>query len=442
MKKKWTLVLAFLVCLSELASCKTPEAEDSTLPSKVDSVPMQDPSMPADNEFHPETDYQYSWGGGVPGPSYFQRTLDGLYFVGGDRLYFIDEETTTPQLCCIRPDCSHHWDEEDCTAVGTYDGGIQYMDGRFYYIDSHDPKKGYQFCSMDSTGNNRKLLVDDYPRSVEFVIHRGYLYSYYLEFDASQNSNAGSLILTQISLKDPSMRKTLWTKSVKEENGDIISPGEITAFGNYLIFSRHKEDGISLYIELYSLNLQTGEWKQFSSLEGAKAVSFKQVGDRVVVETIQPNKEQRFFSFSLTLEDPVAYPEWKAEDLEHGEICIGSDTEYLYKWTSDMKNSLHGEMEIMDTEGNVVDTIDLSSVFNEKWWSLRLYSDFKEDGYVLIAGMRLNWGFYFFKKSDIGSGKLELKPLMPVCGTNQYIRPEELEVNPDTLEPIYPPSFY
>lgn len=88
----------------------------------------------------------------------------------------------------------------------------------------------------------------------------------------------------------------------------------------------------------------------------------------------------------------------------------------------------------MDRDGRLVDAVDLS-VLNGKRRYLALYCDPKEDGYVFMTDGSINWGFYYFKKTEIGSGQIELKPLQPVCGTYDYVPPEDFD--PETWEELY-----
>lgn len=426
MKKEWCIVLSLLLCLGMLVACR-PQAENSgeetSGSDETDRMPMQDPSMPTDNVFHPETDYQYSWG---KNGDYFQRTPDGLYFWGLGRLYFLDESTLMPQICCFRPDCEHHWYEYTCTAdlSGVFQG-IEYMDGRLYYdaVRGIGGKYQSQFYSVDYTGDNCKKLMD-YPEYANWIIHRGYLYSYYRVYEENAHSQEGKIMLTQTSLKDPNMTKTLW-----EGGWSNLRAGDVTAYGNYLIFSRLRESATADYIDLYSLNLQTGELKQFTPPEGVLPQSFRQDGDRILVKTVKDMKTQCFFSLSLSLEDSIEYTEWEEENINEKKIYIGADTQYIYKGVYDQANGKHENLEIMDRNGTVVDTVDLSSLDEKiKFAPLALYCDPKEDGYVFLANAGLNWGFYYFKKSEIGSGEIQVTPMMPVCSTYEYEKPEDIDL--------------
>lgn len=320
MKKKGYIWVLLLLCFGILTACQTQQKQGEISGSgETDSIPMQDPSMPTDNVFHQETDYQYSWDGFW---KYFQRTPDGLYFWGLGRLYFLGEATLMPQVCCLRPDCEHHFADDACTADMVHGiHGIGYMDGRFYYDESRVEGDKYQgrFCSKDYTGDNRKKLRN-YPESVYWIVHRGYLYSYYLEYEENEHSEEGKIVLTQTSLKNPDMTKTVWIGGKSS-----VHPEEVTAYENYLIFSRRQYSSEAYWIDLYSLNLQTGELKQFLPPDGVLPQSFRLTGDRILINAVRGNKEEYFFSLSLTLEDAIHYPEWKQGDMGETSTYLGAD---------------------------------------------------------------------------------------------------------------------
>lgn len=412
-------------------ACSKQKTEES-IAEGMEGKPMIDPSMPADNTYHPETDFQYSWG--LDEKRSFQRAPEGIYHQGGYRLYIIDETTMEPKLCCSRPDCPHEWRLESCSAnIAGITSGFGYMNGLFYFDSrksnflNRPEKEEYAFYSMDTTGNQRKELFD-YPQSGSYnlwLVHRGYLYSYFYEVTGS--GQEGILRITQTSLSDPAQIRVLWERKTSSYGLKLLS-----AYGNYLIFSWMAWDGPAI-AEIYSLNLQTGQLKQCPAEEEGGPNFMQLAGDRILI-TMQNHEKKWYVSCSLDFEEWFTYPDLEMSEEEQREkepFVVQADFQYLYK-DSNYKDGHYEGMDILDLKGNKIDTVDLSPLKEVTWFedmNALVLSDPKEDGVVFLVNPQLNWGFYYFKKSEIGSGNIQVKPLMGVCSTYDYIPPEEVDMS-------------
>lgn len=430
MKKRFAVGLFLVIWFTMVTACAKP-AEESGSPAEesgevpTDTKPMTDDAMPADNRYHAETDYQYSWNW-QGGETYFQRIPEGIAYWGLERLYMIDEADMQPQPCCLRPDCGHRWDDLTCTAGMLWSTqGIGYANGQLYYTEEKPSNKGKgELYSMTPAGIDRKKQVD-YPQSrfSSWILHRGYLYSYYLESseaDRKESETRRTLKLTQTSLADPSQTKTLWTAGKCEQ----WERGYMAAYGNYLIFSRGV--GSIGHGTLFSLNLQTGELKEFSGWGGNQLLGFTMGENKVFVKAMTKEKIS-FASLSLDFEEQRDYPEWDipmdaVEEISGISIC--SDSKYIYRQIFST-NQEAIQMEIMDWQGRALDTVDVS-VFNGKG-GCQIFCDPEEDGSVFITSGGRNWGFYYFQKSEIGSGAVQLQPLPQVCGGFEYVPPGEVD---------------
>ena len=370
-------------------------------------------AMPTDNAYHLETDYQDSYKGN--NSFYFTDTPEGTAYNGSGRLYMIPDDASALQVCCSKPECQHSSFAVTCTAAMPWmERGPQYMNGKLYYIETSGNTTN--LCRMDVTGENREVLREE---STEFlagnsglVFHRGFLYVYCMENRSEQST---TLKLYQLDLKTPSSEmKLLWEEEIPGMSISLVS--NFTARGNYLFF---QDPNFDLYTDkettpilLHSMDLQTGKIYDCILPNGELPTEFAIVDDRVFVSVLT-NEGYRLISFSYTFEEPADFPERAQQE----KIYLCGDPKYLYIWQKKVPT-----LYILDKNAQQLDAVDIS-FFQPKSSSAMVRSSMLEDGRVYITKGGANFGFYYFDKSEIGSGQIQLKGLPIVCSVDEYFDP-------------------
>ena len=374
-------------------------------------------AMPTDNAYHLETDYQDSYRKNSA-LFYFVDTPEGTAYNGLGRLYMISDDASTLQLSCFRPECQHAFFAGNCMANLYHmdENNFQYMNGKLYYtMLTGDNTTG--LFRMDVTGENRELLREDARALLSgnstLVIHRNFLYVYCVEALSEQQN---TLKLYQLDLNNPTAEmKLLWKEDVPGLAMSLCA--KLAARGNYLFFRNPNADlyiyaGAAMPPLLYSLDLQTGQVYDCILSDGGIPEDFAIVDDRIFV-SVQTSDGHQLLSFSYTFEDAVTFPERASKDA----FFLCGDPKYLYVWS--IKDPT---LYILDKNGQQLDKLDLS-FFSESNPMAGLHVSMQESGRVYISSGDMNWGFHYFDKSEIGSGRITLRGLPMVCCSNDYTDP-------------------
>ena len=381
--------------------------------------------MPTDDTYHMETDYAY----GVnlrPDMLNLAPTGNGFYMHVTHTLFYMDADAMEPVPVCNKPNCLHYAEPEldrfrACNAYFSllYQPYTTFFDGHLYCI-SMVPIIGDQYnreqpalVRTDPDGTNRKTLCRfERNAMIEAAIaHRGIMY-----------------VSTRAWLENGTTAAEIWAYSLTETNREpelILTLPEynqysgaqyLTAYGNCLYFSRYlSEDGKR---ELCIYNIQTGEMTTLPTLEDGfspQSVSF--LGDKMLIV-------YRLYYQLDGVEGEAGFPERlylcnldgsNPELLIEGLGDYSADDRYIYRvpfvYTPGNEDTC---LRIFDETGSEVDQVDLSELMDGKpLGEAGLYIPMGDRAMVWLRVKKQSRVYvYWFSKSEIGSGQIEMHPLI------------------------------
>ena len=388
--------------------------------------------MPTDEAYHPGTDHPYPMQSNHSSFfTLFVETEKGYYFRVPDMLFYMDADTMEPLPVCSKPNCLHY-EENDrqvfrtcdaylpCSVFPTYTGmydGSLYMWTKDIGVGEDGWNKTIDvILRVSPDGTRRETLwtlgYSGTGMDVGLIFHRGTMYR---ATETRDESGTKHVVLAAYSLADPGREAEVLYEA--EYTGWQSSIYNLTAYGNRLYFTRPMPD--SDYAELCVLDLRTGEL--------------------TVPELPDPDFDPLFVTFcggKLLLEclDKLppgtreeAYRTDRTERLYRGELdgsgwellgetrigCFSADERYIYKvpefYSGGEKDPY---VHIWDADMNELDRIDLTELADPAQYSMACCMSGSGDQAFLGLWLREDTGpayrYYWFSKSDIGSGNIEL----------------------------------
>ena len=334
---------------------------------------------------------------------------NGYYFAKNGMLCFYDKEMDKSIYVCSKADCQHEKYDENCDAFIDYtNGGIYYYKNHIYLLrckyDTNTHIVNYYLVKCSEDGSEQQDLynfmqyIDEEGVSYVSYVHRGYFYYSVLNEDTSKKSKA-------------TLYRRLLEKDAKEEivyqsEGYGASLYRLTAYGNDMYideggFTDASEE--ETYSNIVKCNIHT---KKTEIIRENCYGNFVKIKDKMYIKDKEKNKIVQFSENEKEEKEIYAIENLESTDLK-------TDGTYLYLDISKPKEE-NGEkkryhiVEIIDTEGNLVDTLENTDEFiggDEN------YLFFKKcgDEYSEEVGEEVYMEhIYYYDKSNIGSGDYSL----------------------------------
>ena len=269
-------------------------------------------------EYIANEDYQYF----LDSYSSFIKTDGGYYFVTDLKLYFYDTEKKESYPVCSKANCKHS--DSDCSAYLSPlkyipMAGMSYYDHSLYilgYEKSGESKRQnyiYQI-NLDNFKHKKAAYLFDSSSafSVDYVVHRGYVYFVYGQSSMTQ----GSTVLYRTKLGNT---KNDAPEAIYEFSGIGTNLFGLHAYGNNIFFitsSYEDEEGNGYettgnIMDIHSLEAKEGVDALFASYLNEEYIYFENDKNSVHRIHIHTNEEEFFCNI-----DGPAY--------------ISADSEYIY----------------------------------------------------------------------------------------------------------------
>ncbi len=291
-------------------------------------------------EYIANEDYQYF----LDSYSSFIKTDGGYYFVTDLKLYFYDTEKKESYPVCSKANCKHS--DSDCSAYLSPlkyipMAGMSYYDHSLYilgYEKSGESKRQnyiYQI-NLDNFKHKKAAYLFDSSSafSVDYVVHRGYVYFVYGQSSMTQ----GSTVLYRTKLGNT---KNDAPEAIYEFSGIGTNLFGLSAYGNNLFFitsSYEDEEGNGYettgnIMDIHSLEAKEGVDALFASYLNEEYIYFENDKNSVHRIHIHTNEEEFFCNI-----DGPAY--------------ISADSKYIY---FDNRQKMHIEKNFNDRKIYVYD---------------------------------------------------------------------------------------
>ncbi len=291
-------------------------------------------------EYIANEDYQYF----LDSYSSFIKTDGGYYFVTDLKLYFYDTEKKESYPVCSKANCKHS--DSDCSAYLSPlkyipMAGMSYYDHSLYilgYEKSGESKRQnyiYQI-NLDNFKHKKAAYLFDSSSafSVDYVVHRGYVYFVYGQSSMTQ----GSTVLYRTKLGNT---KNDAPEAIYEFSGIGTNLFGLHAYGNNIFFitsSYEDEEGNGYettgnIMDIHSLEAKEGVDALFASYLNEEYIYFENDKNSVHRIHIHTNEEEFFCNI-----DGPAY--------------ISADSKYIY---FDNRQKMHIEENFNDRKIYVYD---------------------------------------------------------------------------------------
>jgi len=379
---------------------------------------------PTDNTYHAGTDYQYNM--------YSQTAIynitdsgEGYYFWVPFCLLYIDKASMTAVPVCSKPNC-RHYEETDAERYALCDAFIQpvegnvhlfWNEGNLYAIQrAAQDRKFYELVKISPDGSRREILhqLGEVLIISGAVTHRGYLYAALTYYDENMKTHCG---IWKYSLNNPSEKPIQLLELQSRGSKEVLH--NMTAYGNHLYFCMYVNDDI--YDGLFvSCDIQTGELQEIMATDdGFKTTEVTFVDGKLLVlrsnatqENTALDGENQFAPFQIWLCD-IDGSNPRLLGNNYGTVL--SDGEYIYRggflWLEDGEDHF---LHIYDADYNELDTVDLCLIpgITTPW--MFAYYPTMDDRVLILTSSKGEKRFrlYWFDKSQIGSGAIEVHPVM------------------------------
>ena len=399
MQRKICFILAFVFIISVLAGCRERR------------------EYPTDNAYHAGTDCQYYLSAAAKS-GYVAQGSDAYYMLVDNYLLAIDMDNMNAVPLCSKPNCLHNNEEDEdkkrnCDAyfMGGPASQVFCFDENLYVCcKSIGTKDKWELIRIKPDGTERKTIFTFIASTFRTAcIHRGVFY--YSAEGLSENLENSAAIYA-LPLANPNHGPdVLYTCDKKEISGNAIS--NLAAFGKRLYFRENGSDGLAM---LKIIDLNTGEiscpdipgeinlidrplfvngslvLNCFAAPEGYPYVN----EDKVQVWMYQFDLDGK--KRKLLTEVPHVIASCDDNYLYHLRLYSDIPDDYLHICTFDLEE---------------LDTIPLSAVEidGRKLKLEHLYPLFG-DKVILEVLLTGGWEVFWFSKSEIGSGHIQLHEIL------------------------------
>ncbi len=347
-------------------------------------------------EYIANEDYQYF----LDSYSSFIKTDGGYYFVTDLKLYFYDTEKKESYPVCSKATCKHS--DSDCSAYLSPlkyipMAGMSYYDHSLYilgYEKSGESKRQnyiYQI-NLDNFKHKKAAYLFDSSSafSVDYVVHRGYVYFVYGQSSMTQ----GSTVLYRTKLGNT---KNDAPEAIYEFSGIGTNLFGLSAYGNNLFFitsSYEDEEGNGYkstgnILDIHSLEAHKVVNAAFASYLNEEYIYFED--EKTTVQRMNINTKETEFFCEI---DGPAY--------------ISADSNYIY---FDNRQKMHIEenfndrkISVYDKSGNYITEIVPKNPKDDCYFGgddVMIFKEITVTGEVVESeGAK---GYYVLDKSQIAS---------------------------------------
>ena len=358
----------------------------------------------------------------------FAPSDTGYYFQAGSMLYYMDAASMEPVPVCAKPNCLHDAEPDDekreqCNAYfesGTwahtswYDGNLYILNNvRAQKADSQWPTRVWQVECVSPDGSRRRTVwqVGEHVMIEAMLIHRGVLYLARGAYDEKGNINSG---IWALSLKDAGAKPECILETTNALSKNTVTG--LNAYGDCLYFTRPETPDSERVLCI--LNTKTRELTTVPSpAEGYVPVYAAFFGGKVLlmcrkeVPTGDTGSVDSYPQLLYRCDPDGSRPELVREGLGQ----YSGDDKYIYMSENAGSEAMeYPAVRIFDGEMREVDRVDLRQI--EGWQSIVKITQsitLRDKGMIEI-GMRSADdrfdGFFWFDKSEIGSGQITLHP--------------------------------
>ena len=384
-------------------------------------------SYPTDDEYHFETDSQYTFCNQGKERK-FAQSEDGYYFAltlqGNHFLFFTDKETMETVPVCNKPNCLHYAEasSEKRSLCNAYFNGIYYMTSVFYnngklYVPSRDGQSQttilYEF-SLDGSARKELFHIDSNGLyGTDLLFHRGYCYAMVNYYDEKQNPYVK---LLRYSLDNPGREPEILLEQGEEKGSyeRALLFSDLSAYGNHLYFSGN-ENGVRQFFAMDLRDKTPQPERLFTAVDADTAHLRNHMtifGGRLLAAF---NNDDYRMEQDLSLEEMPAVMYRSALDGSSAQPWMdvtyspfAADDRYLYRWSFEPIARESGEMyiRIYDADGKLL-------VEENFYDELPLMQDLyvASDEKVFIVN-RSNDTVWYFSKSEIETGTITPKLLI------------------------------
>ncbi len=174
----------------------------------------------------------------------------GIYFLFGNFIYYLEDGTNLPIPLCNKVDCMHNKEtlqkkREECNAyvcdrvfASTNSYSIEYQDGYIYFVEEYEDELwgGQRLCRVSEDGSQKEKVYEwDNPVVIEWCLHRGSFYYVELSYEEDIEKN-NMLSVKKIQVNDW-FNKEPQTIYVTEEGVNVYSIAYLMAYGDYLYYT-------------------------------------------------------------------------------------------------------------------------------------------------------------------------------------------------------------
>ena len=225
-------------------------------------------------EYLPEEDYNYLSYNWWDESQRMAQSDEGIYFLAGDYLFFMDWDTKQTVPLCFKPDCLHadETDQEKIVFCDAFMSGdivsspfLAYYRDKLYTICVDRTTAKSNLVEMNPDGSDRKILCStlDIQSLSQVFMHRGVIYFISNLKDLNGEAHYGLNALSVVS--DSHEPVQVYTGTF--EGGWVQN---FFAFENYIFFSDCYETDTSFDRKIIMYDIRTGESEEI--LGGGSAI--------------------------------------------------------------------------------------------------------------------------------------------------------------------------
>ncbi len=383
-------------------------------------------SYPTDDVYHPETDSAY-----YSGPNFFPYKLvegdAGYYFKAGNTLLFADKTTMEVLPLCSLPGCLHNQETDEakrelCQAYFPANSlltPIVYYNGSLYVCYRKTLRSDFTLVRLSPDGTKRReVMTIPYEGNIYFFsIHRGKLY--YVTTNYGETGERGTNLWVK-SFDHPREKP----QKLRYSEGDAYCPvRSMIAYGNRLYLLENTED------EQYVVNimdLRTEEWTVIEPFDDRETFADMWIYDgKLMLDSYVPSE-----TISQVFTDSLEYATYRCEldgsNPEKTDRSWGNwsaDEEYAYlvdPYTGDRRD---GSLRILDKDFQQVDELPFAD-WPIEGGTMVMASVLTQNGDRQIVhiqeGEPHSMVFWYFDRSEIGSGQLQPKEFFRFIDRDYY----------------------
>lgn len=406
-----------LESLSNTSSIKNELPDDMKVLDKYKDFSKVNESQ----EYNFDTDNQYS----ISIANYFAESEDAMYLFTFDSILFcFDKSTNTFSHLCGKPECTHDTSSEECDAYMYGMKGIQYYEGCLYSIVGKeifedDVKIGEEIwlCKISLDGRTREDIfkiatcydtknlegeeILDNTFSINFIVHRGYMYYIYnygtgTGVNEALFYNNNSNILFRVKLDGSEEPQCIMKMQVL---GDYNLTG-LKAKGSYVYFINPDRIG---YGELFRLNTEANVVEKMNI--GVIAYETFTLMDEDIVYK-KDAFEYEIYTYNPMTDEEKLLVEMPQED---GYWCgeLYADKNYIYVNYYEEEVFQKGLTKVIDKSGNIVE--EYSLMLGHMDYKAEAVCGMNEYVYMSTDRTSPDNEIYYYKKETLGKDEFEIK---------------------------------